>query len=173
LSKGSPFKSGNVAMDDSHTWFTCCFDTAKMQWDIAVMPPINGKTTAKLHGDTFAILKQSKNQAAAFKVMSKMVVDKDLYQIYGGVPAKPGDRPDFFKGLDAKSGSNKVDWTVAETMLKYPDLPNHESWVPNIVKANDLFSKFRKFMDQTPGLNMDKEIDKLQADLDVLFKAAQ
>jgi multiple sugar transport system substrate-binding protein len=172
LAKGTPFKSGNVAMARSHTWFTCCFDIAKLTWDIAVMPKINGKITAKLHGDTFAILKSSKNQDAAFKVLSKMVVDKELPKIYGGMPAKVEDRPDFFKSLDERTAPNKVDWTVADEMLKYPDLPNHESWLPNLIKANDLFTKFRTLLDQTPNLNVDQEIDKLQSQLDALFKAA-
>ena len=72
----------------THTWYTCCFDMQKLNWDIAVMPTINGQITAKLHGDTFAIMKASKNQKVAFKVLSKMVVDAELYQIYGGMPAK-------------------------------------------------------------------------------------
>jgi len=173
LAKGSEFKSGHVAMQASHTWYTCCFDIAKQNWDIAVMPTINGKVTAKLHGDTFAILKSSKNQKVAFDVLSKMVVDKDLYQIYGGMPAKPEDRPEFFTTLNTRLGNNKVDWSVAEEMLKYPDLPNHESWLPNIIKANDAFTKFRTLMDQTPDLNINSEIDKLQSQLDALFKAAQ
>jgi multiple sugar transport system substrate-binding protein len=172
LAKGNPFSSGNVAMAWVHTWYTCCFDLAKTKWDIAVVPTINGKITAKLHGDTFAILKQSKNQAAAFKVLTAMVVDKDLYNIYGGMPATVADRPDFFKALDAKAAPNKVDWSVAEAMVKYPDLPNHESWLPNLTKANDLMGKFRTLMDQTPGLDMDKEIDKLKGQLDDIYKAA-
>jgi multiple sugar transport system substrate-binding protein len=172
LKKGNTFDSGNVAMQASHTWYTCCFDLKKLNWDIAVMPTINGKITAKLHGDTFAILKQSKNQTLAFKVLSSMVVDKDLYQIYGGMPANAADRADFFATFNTRIGSNKVDWSVAQEMLKYPDLPNHESWMPNIIKANDAFTKFRTLMDQTPGLDINKEIDKLQAQLDALFKAA-
>ncbi len=172
LAKGNPFSSGNVAMAHTHTWYTCCFPLTKLNWDIAVMPSVNGKITAKLHGDTFAILKQSKNQEAAFKVISKMVIDPDLEQIYGGLPAKPEDRPAFFKAFDARVAPNKVDWTVAEEMLKYPDLPNHESWLPNLIKANDLFAKFRTLMDQTPDLNMDTEIDKLQGQLTDVFKAA-
>ncbi len=172
LAKGNEFKSGNVAMQASHTWYTCCFDIKQQNWDIAVMPTINGKITAKLHGDTFAILKQSKNQAVAFKVLSKMVVDKDLYQIYGGIPAVPADRPGFFTALNARVGANKVDWTVAEEMLKYPDLPNHESYIPNIIKSNAAFTAFRTLMDQTPGLDINAEIDKFQATLDALFKAA-
>jgi multiple sugar transport system substrate-binding protein len=131
LAKGNPFSSGNVAMAWVHTWYTCCFDIKKMDWDIAVLPTINGKITAKLHGDTFAILKQSKNQAAAFKVLSKMVVDPDLYVLYGGMPATLADRPAFFKTLNENAGKT-IDWSVAEQMVKYPDIPNHEAWLPNI-----------------------------------------
>lgn len=108
LAKGNPFSSGNVAMAHSHTWYTCCFPLTKLNWDIAVMPEVNGKITAKLHGDTFAILKDSKNQEAAFKVLSKMVVDPDLYQIYGGMPAIPEDRPAFFAAFDKRDRKSVV-----------------------------------------------------------------
>lgn len=172
LSKGNPFSSGNVAMAWSHTWYTCCFDIQKLKWDIAVVPTINGKITAKLHGDTFAILKASKNQAVAFKVMSQMVVDKDLYQTYAAMPAIPADRPDFFAQFDTRVAPNKVDWNVAQEMVKYPDLPNHESWTPNLAANNDEFGKWRTFLDQTAGLNVDQEIVGLQGRLDKIYKAA-
>ena len=58
-------------------------------------------------------------------------------------------------------------------MLKYPDLPNHESWTPNLAQANALFGKFLTTMDSTPNLDMDTAINKLQADLDAVFKAAK
>lgn len=170
--KSNVGSSGNVGMWWSHTWYTCCFDLAKTSWDIAVMPTINGKITAKLHGDTFAIMKDSKVQDAAFKVLSQMVVATDLFQIYGGIPAVQADRPAFFAALDERAAPNKVDWPVAEEMLKYPDLPNHESWLPNMVAANSLFTAFRTLMDQTPDLNMDEAIAKLQSDLDAVFKEA-
>jgi len=169
---GNCGSSGRIGMWWSHTWYTCCFDLVKTNWDIAVVPTINGKTTAKLHGDTFAIMKASKNQKVAFKVLSKMVTDTDLMAFYGGMPATVADRPAFFAAMNKKVGSNKIDWSVAEEMLKYPDLPNHESWLPNMVKANDLFTAFRTKMEQTPGLNMDTEIEKLRTDLDAVFKAA-
>lgn len=173
LGKGNTFGTGNVGMVWSHTWYTCCFDLSKMNWDIAVVPTIDGSITAKLHGDTFAIMKDSKVQDVAFKVLSKMVVDADLYQIYGGMPADPAARPQFFAAFDQRTAPNKIDWAVAEEMLKYPDLPNHESWLPNLVKANGLFGAFRTLMDQTPDLNMDEAIAKLQADLDAVFKEAK
>ena len=93
-----------------------------------------------------------------------------IYDIYGGMPAIPEDRPGFFANLDTRTAPNKIDWSVAQEMIKYPDIPNHEAWLPNLTKANDLFGKFRTTMDTQPGLNMDTEIDKLQTALDAVFK---
>ncbi len=173
FAKGNPFASGNVAMAWTFTWYTCCFDMKKLNWDIAVVPSYNGKITAGMHGDTFAIMQGSKNKTVAFKVLSKMIVDKELSTIYGGIPGKVEDRPDFFKAMDQQSAPNKIDWNVALEMLKYPDVPNHEAWMPNMLKAEDLFNTFKNTLDRTAGLDMDKEIDKFQASLDVIFKASQ
>ena len=172
FNKGNLFASGNVAMSWTHTWYTCCFDMSKTNWDIAVMPSIDGKTTAKLHGDTFAIMQESKNKEVAFKVLSDMVTDPELPVMYGGIPAVVSDRAAFFASLDAKAAPNKIDWTVAEAMLAYPDLPNHEAWLPNLADANSLFGAFRTMMDQTPDVNMDEAIAKLKSDLDAAYKKA-
>ena len=172
FNKGNLFASGNVTMTWCHTWYFTSFDTSKLSWDIAIMPSVNGKITAKLHGDTFAIMKDSKHQDVAFKVLSAMVNDPDLPIIYGGMPAVVANRPAFFAQLDAKAAPNKIDWSVAQEMLKYPDLPNHEAWMPNLAKANSLLGAFRTMMDQTPGVNMDDAIAKLKSDLDAAFKTA-
>ena len=172
FNKGNVFPSGNLAMARVHTWYTCCFDNSKMSWDIAVMPTINGKITAKLHGDTFAIMKESKHQDVAFKVLSKMVVDPELAVIYGGMPAVESDRPAFFATMDAKAAPNKIDWSVAEAMLAYPDLPNHEAWLPNLAESNALLGAFRTTMDSTPDLNIDELIAKLKSDLQAAYDAA-
>jgi multiple sugar transport system substrate-binding protein len=170
LGSGNGFASGNIAMAHTHLWFTCCFDVQKLNWDIAVLPSVNGEVTANMHGDTFAILEQSKNKDAAFKVLTAMALDKELFKIYNVMPAMPEDRAPTFAALDEKVAPNTVDWSVVEEMAKYSDVPNHEGWMPNVAKSNDLFGKFRSLMDQTPDLNMDQEIDKLEAELDALFK---
>jgi multiple sugar transport system substrate-binding protein len=146
FNKGNLFDSGNVAMSWVHTWYTCCFDNSKKEWDIAVMPTVDGK--------------------------SDMVVDPELPVIYGGIPAKEADRPAFFAAKDEAAAPNKIDWSVAEEMLKYPDLPNHEAWLPNIAKANTLLGAFRTTMEQTELLDLDAAIAKLKSDLDAAYKAA-
>ncbi|KAB8139988.1 extracellular solute-binding protein [Chloroflexia bacterium SDU3-3] len=170
LGSGNGFASDHIAMAQTHLWYTCCFEVSKLNWDIAVLPSVDGKITSNMHGDTFAIMEQSKNKDAAFKVISKMVVDPEVYKIYNVLPAKVEDRASFFADMDKRVAPNKVDWSVAEEMAKYADVPNHEAWMPNVLKANDAFSRFRALMDQTPDLDINAEIDKLQAELDTLFK---
>jgi len=171
MGKGNPFGSGNVAMTWSFTWYTCCFDQVKMNWDIAVVPSVNGTTTAGMNGDTFAIPAGSKNQAAAFKVLSAMVVDTNLAVLYGGIPGNPANRNDFFAAMNKLTGTNKIDWNVALEMLKYPDIPNHESWMPNMTKSEAILDAFKAKMETTPGLDMPTELDNLQKALDASFKA--
>jgi len=173
FNKGNLFVSGNVAMSWVHTWYlSSLYNKPDISWDIAVMPTIDGKTTAKLHGDTFAIMKDCKAQDAAFTLLTALVSDKDLPVIYGGMPAKVEDRPAFFAKVDQQIAPNKINWDVANEMLKYPDLPNHEAWLPNLAVANNLFGALRTTMEQTPNLNMDDVIAKLKSDLDAAYKAA-
>ena len=172
LAKGNEFSSGNVAMAYAHSWYTCCFDMAKMNWDMAIVPSYNGKITAKMHGDTFAILKGSKVQAAAFKALSAMVNDADLYAFYGGLPGTAAARPAFFATMNKSVGTNKIDWSVLEAMLAYPDVPNHEAWLPNYAKSTDIMTTFLTNMRQNPSLNLDAEFQKLVIDLNFSYSTA-
>ncbi len=63
LDKGNEFESGNLAMNESHSWFTCCVYPAApakpkiKNFGFAIAPAYNGTITAKLHADTFSLLK--------------------------------------------------------------------------------------------------------------------
>ncbi len=168
--KGNGFSSGNVAMTWTFSWYSCCFDMSKLNWDMAVVPSYNGTITAGMDGDTFAIPKGSKNQDVAFKVLSQMVVDPDLSVLYGGIPGDTSQRDGFFASMDKQAAPNKPDWNVALQMLQYPDTPHHESWMPNLQKSEDLLNAFETKMQQTSGLNMDTELNQLQTQLDAMFK---
>ncbi len=99
LAKGSEFASGNLAMDEIHTWFTCCVNPAAPAKPIvgdsfgwAVAPSFSGATTAKLHADTFSMLKTTKNPDLAFSVLSALAASGDLATIYGAMPADPSQQ---------------------------------------------------------------------------------
>ena len=59
-------------MNLSHSWFTCCVYPAApaapkvKNFGFAIAPAVDGKITAKLHADTFSILKSTKVPDAAW-----------------------------------------------------------------------------------------------------------
>src|SRR5207248_2278580 len=95
----------------------------------------NGKITAKLHADTFSLLKGTKNPDAAFKALSVLVDSGALLADYGAFPADPSKQQAFFDTINKQYPDDKIDWSVPQAMLSYPDIPNHQSWVPNYAKA--------------------------------------
>lgn len=175
LGKGNVFNSGKVAMNLSHLWYTCCIDApakgAVKNWDIVVAPSVNGKVTAKMHGDTFAIMQASKNQKAAFKVYTYMLGEgsADLYKIYGGLPARKSQQKAFFDNLDKTFAPNKVNWQVALDSIPKLDAPNHELGLPNNAKANDALAKLGSDMRSNDKLDMTKRIADFTAELDKIY----
>jgi multiple sugar transport system substrate-binding protein len=168
LASDNAFASGNVAMAQSHLWYTCCVEDD--EWDAAALPSYEGVVTARLHADTFRILTTSDNQAEAFEVLTYLVgpVSLDLLTVYGGMPAVPEDQPAYFAVLDEKFPQG-VNWDVARDGLSYPDIPSHEEWLPNNNVANDRLNNFWNLLYTTPDLDVDAEIEALLADLDVIY----
>ncbi len=164
LENDNPFASGKVAMAETHLWYTCC--AGENDWDIAVVPSYNGTYTAKLHDDSFRILKASKHPQEAFTVMQYLIGEAslDLLAVYGGMPARAADQPAFFAALDA-SFPQGVDWQVAMDSLQYADNPSHEAAMPNYQAAKARFDEFRYLIDNTPGLDIQAELAALIGDL--------
>jgi multiple sugar transport system substrate-binding protein len=168
LLTGNPFNTGNVAMAYTHLWYTCCIDQVK-NWDIAVVPSYDGTTTAKLHADTFSILKTTKDQDAAFSVLQTMINDEDLLQLYGAFPAKKDLQQQFIDGLNEKFAGTTVDWQVALDSLEYVDTPNHEAAMPNFREAADAIQAFGTLYRSQADVDIDAEAQKLKAELDTIF----
>ena len=173
LLKGNEFSSGKVAMGLTHLWYTCCIDTKNVpNLDVAIAPSYNGKITSKMHGDTFAIMAQSKNPEAAFEVYKYMLNEgaQDLYAVYGGLPARTSQQAEFLKGLTDKFGP--VNWQVFLDMIPFLDAPNHELGLPNNAKSNDAFSKFGGDLRSNPNLDVDKRIQELIDELNADYAEA-
>jgi multiple sugar transport system substrate-binding protein len=169
--KSNVWSTGKVAMAFTHLWYTCCFDGTQVpNWDLAVIPEYNGKTTAKLHADTFAIMKQTKDPEAAFKAYMFLLNNEELRKLYGGLPPTVVDQPAYFDALSEKYAPNEINWDVALEMLKYPDIPSHEQNVPNYLKFQDRLAAFDQLANATPGLDLDAEIAKLETDLTAIFQ---
>ena len=167
LGQGNTFGSGNVAMVPIHTWYTCCYEG--VDWDVAAIPSYNGNITAKMHADTFGILKATENPGQAFDVLSLMLDEfaPELLAVYGGLPARASLQTE---ALDAMAESFPgVDLNVFVEAMSYPDNPNHESGMPNFLKASDTYTTFASLYQSTPGLDLDAELDALIVDLQAVF----
>ena len=66
----------------------------------------------------------------------------------------------------------KLDWSVPQAMLADPDIPNHQSWVPDYAKAKDAWKKFELKYRTTAGVDIDTELDTLKTTLQGIFDAA-
>jgi len=146
LSGGSEFGSGNLAIDEGHTWFTCCVTPAApkkpFKFGFAVNPTVNGKITSPLHADTFSILKTTKVPDAAFKALQAMVASSELLTAYGAMPADQTKQQAWFDSIDKNFPGMKLNWDVAKAMLAYPDVPNHQSFVPDYAKVRSAMQAF-------------------------------
>ena len=119
LAKGNAFQSGNLAMTEIHTWYSCCVNPAAPAKPIvgdnfgwAVAPSYNGETTAKLHADTFSMLKTTKHPDEAFAVLSALAASGDLATIYGAMPADPAQQQAFMDAVNEAYPKAKLDWAV-------------------------------------------------------------
>ncbi len=173
LNAGGEFASGNLAMNAGHTWFTCCVaptaPAKQFKFGFAALPSVNGKTTAPLHVDTFSILKTTKVPDAAFKALTDMVASGELLTTYGAMPADPTKQDAWFKSINANFPGITLDWSVAQEALKYPDIPNNQSYVPNYAEAKAAFQAFQNKVRTTSGLDMDKELAALKTTLQGIF----
>jgi multiple sugar transport system substrate-binding protein len=172
LAAGNPFSSGNVAMAQSHLWYTCCLPDT--QWDAAALPSYEGTTTARLHADTFRVMNTTANPAAAFEVIAYLTgpAALDLLAVYGGMPARVNDQPAFFARLDERY-TQGVNWEVVRDSLNYVDVPNHEAVMPNHNRSQDRLDTFLSLLNSQPGVNVDAEIDRLVVDLQAIFDEAR
>lgn len=174
LAADNAFSSGNVAMAQTFTWYTCCIDAA-VNWDIAVVPSYNGTTTAALHADTFRVLASTEHPAEAFEVLTYLVGEGSLPLLtaYGALPSRVEDQEAYFAAQEEKYVQG-VDWNVIVESLAYPDIPSHEANMPNFAKADDLLGSAFPSLFRTDGsLDINAEIDNMLADLQLIFDEVQ
>ena len=165
-----------MAIDEGHTWFTCCVNppegTAPFDFGFAVNPAFNGTTTSPLHADTFSILKTTAVADEAFAALTAMVASPELLTAYGAMPADQTKQQAWFDSIDANFPGMDLDWSVAQAMLAYPDIPNHQSWVPDYPSVRSAMQAFGSNYRTTSGLDMDAALAALQVTLQGIFDTA-
>jgi multiple sugar transport system substrate-binding protein len=174
LGKGNAFQSGNLAMADTHSWYTCCINPAapakpSFTWGVAATPSYNGVTTAKVHADTFSILNTTQNPDEAFDALAALVASPELLTNYGAFPADPSLQQSAFDAIQKNYPDSKIDFTVMQDALGYVDKPSHQAWMPDYQKSRQalkaVYNKYRT----TEGLDIDAELATLKTTLQGIF----
>ncbi|MEP7285046.1 MAG: extracellular solute-binding protein [Chloroflexota bacterium] len=165
------FASGKIAMDYSHTWTLGQITDVKFKWIAAVAPIApNGKLTARINADTFAILDKSKNKDAAWKVLKWLTsssIATKACAVYGCLPARSTSRADWEKQV--KTDFPDLDLKVVYGAVKYLDVPNSEAPMPNYNQAYDLTTQFWLSLDSDPNMDVKAELDKLNTQEQAVF----
>jgi len=174
LNKGNWFESGHIAMSHVHLWYaTCCMAGLQAKWNLAVVPSYKGVTTAKLHADTFGILKNSKHPKEAFEVLTYLLGEQagTLAEIYCGMPARLSLQKDYFAHLSENElfKGKDINWQVVADSLKYPDNPNHEEGMPNFLEASARYGKFSELLEGDPTFDIDANLKGFIADMQAIF----
>ncbi len=174
LGEGNWFDSGNIAMVNAHLWYlTCCLTSLDANWGVAPVPAYNGVTTAKLHADTFGILKGGDNPEAAFEVLTYLLSPEAagrLANIYGGMPARLSLQDTYFETF-AENFDQEVNWQVVADGLAYVDNPSHEEWMPGYREARDRYLTFQERFINEPSFDLEAELEVLREDLQRIFDA--
>lgn len=176
LLAGNVFNSGRVAMASTHLWYTCCvFDgdgNAQTFWNLAALPTYDGTLTSKLHGDTFRIHADSDDPQAAFTVLEYFFDEAalDLLNVYGGLPARPDIRDDYFAGLN-ETFPQGINWEVMIQGLEFPDVPNHQANMPNFLEADARIKEFEGPLFEDPSFDIDAAVAELEADLTEIWSS--
>jgi hypothetical protein len=89
------------------------------------------------------------------------------------MPADSTKQQAWFASIDKQFPGSKLNWDVAKAMLAYPDIPNHQSYVPDYAGVRAAMQKFGNAYRTTSGLDIDAELAKLQTTLQGIFDAAK
>ncbi len=174
---GNGFESGNVAIAHTHLWyFGCCVGGVDFDYGLAAVPAnAAGVATAKMHADTFGILKGSENPEAAWEVLKYFLGDEaeTMTQMYGGMPARLSLQDSYFSTFQegVPNGEN-LNWQVVVDGMGHADNPNHEAYMPSPQEANDRYNEFWTLLGQESDVDVDAQIDQLVIDLQAIYDAA-
>ena len=168
------FNSGKVAMSTNFLWITYGVAGAGDSWDLAAIPSHNGVITAPLNADTFALVKNGKNQDASFAAMVYLLQDRsdELLPLYGGMPARTAEQDAYLATLaQTEDFPAEVDWQVAKDAIEYADIPNFEAPMPVYNKSLKILDTYRSRWFTQPNLDMDQQIEALRAELQAAWDA--
>jgi multiple sugar transport system substrate-binding protein len=168
------FETEQGAMIRSMSWYTCCIENLSARWDLAVQPAYEDQIYAPLDVDNFYITKITKHPDEAFTVLQYLLGEAapELLEQYDVFPARP-DLYDEALRRKAEQYPQVQNWDVVTTSIPLAPAIHHQMGFPNsiVIYLEDFLYKLRG----TGGdsLDLDAELDQLEADLQKAIDTAR
>ena len=138
---GDPFGGGLAAMWYSHTWYMPeGLIDLPFDYEFAA-PPFSQKGTriARTHADTFYIPKSFEHKDASWEVLKWLTSEENIVEVclvYGCLPSRQSVTDAYTQEMANRYGDHNYD--VIFNSIDYLDTPHHESWMPDVERANDV-----------------------------------
>ena len=101
-----------------------------------------------------------------------LVTSPELLADYGAFPADTTKQQAFFDTIDKQlPGHRRSTGRSPQAMLSYPDIPNHQSYMPNYAKAKAALQAARQCYRTTRGSTSMPSSTTLQTTLQGIFDA--
>jgi multiple sugar transport system substrate-binding protein len=130
-----------------------------------------------MDADTFRIWKGTPNPEAAFEVLTYLIGPEgqqilnigsaEQASAYGAFPAWT-DLQEPWLQAKAEGFPFVTNWELFVEALSYPDTPSAESWMPNLNEGWDRLAALESLLENDGTIDLEAEIEKLEADLEVI-----
>lgn len=171
------FESGHLAMARSALWYLCCIDKLTARWDLAIQPAYQGQIHAPADMEGFHIHQSTRHPEEAFTVLRYLTDDvgPELAHLYAVFPARIDLQPAGLAPLAAKF-PHVQHWDVLLESVPLAPITHDQQWFPNRkrpypeVSGESRLYDFWALLrgDTGASLDVDAELDKLQADLQAI-----
>jgi|GEM_PF-348068 len=172
------FESGHLAMARSALWYLCCIEKLTARWDLAIQPAYQGQIYAPADIEGFYIHQSTEHPDEAFTVLRYLIDDvgAELTRLHDVFPARIDLQP---AALDVKAAQfpNVQHWEVLSTSVPLAPVTHDQQWFPNRERPYPEVSGESRLYDfwvllrgdTGASLDVDAELDKLQADLQIII----
>ena len=130
LGKGNEFQSGNLAMDEAHSWYTCCINPAapaKASFKLGASrstPSYNGTITRQAPRRHVQHPQDHQDPGRGVQGPRRLVASPELLTNYGAMPADPTQQQACVRRhREELPRTSSSTWSVMQAMLGLPGQP--------------------------------------------------
>jgi multiple sugar transport system substrate-binding protein len=156
-----PFVSGNIAMMINNMWYLRNLKNAPFQWDLAAIPAYQGQSNVDWLSGAMLVSRSTANSDQAIRAAYRLANTIELLKIMGYIPASDALLPEVLSAL--KNEFPGVDFQAALDGLNHLSQPASTSPLPAGMDVK--FEDFRDRISTVEGLDLDTELDKLDAEI--------